>query len=95
MLRAQQIIIDIPNKGQEPWITVVLQDVKEDAAGNVVQTVNRVGMIHRPLSKVAKEIVVHDDPIANTKNVRTSVLGLSLAIRSAVLKWIDEDYAGY
>jgi len=94
MLRAQQIIIDTPTKSQEPWITVVLQDVTEDANGNVIQTVDRVGMIHRQLNSVAPEMTSFSDPVTG-KVMSSSIAGLASAIRVAVVKWISEDYANY
>jgi len=95
MLRAQQIIIDMPVAGQEPWISVVLQDVQTDNKGVVIQTVDRVGIIHRPLSKVASEKDSIVDPILKGSSVDLTVAGTSALIKSAVIRWIGEDYGSY
>jgi len=95
MLRAQQIVIDMPVAGQEPWISVVLQDVQMDANGGVVQTVDRVGIIHRPLSKVAAEINTITDPVLQGPDKKVTVAGTAALIKSAVIRWIGEDYGSY
>jgi len=95
MLRAQQIIIDMPVAGQEPWISVVLQDVQTDANGVVIQTVDRVGIIHRPLSKVAAEIDSVIDPVLGGRSKKLTVAGTAALIKSAVVRWIGEDYGSY
>jgi len=95
MLRAQQIIIDMPHKGQEPWITIILQDVTLDSSGAVTQTIDRVGMIHRPMSKVVAEVNAFTDPVLKGKTKKVSVAGIAEAIRVAVVRWIGEDYGSY
>lgn len=90
-LRAQQVIIETPRLGSEPFISVVIQRVTFKDDGTIAQTINRERMLTSSLAKRALEICPIVDPINPPENF-ISVVGVGIAIEYAVRSWIHAEY---
>ena len=90
-LRAQQIIIDTPKLGVQPFIQVTVQRVVFDNDGAVTQTISRERTINKQLSKVATEVYEYSDPVTQ-ESEHISIAGLANAIERSVRTWILEEY---
>lgn len=94
-LRAQQVIIETPRLGAEPFIAVVIQRVIFDADGVIAQTINRERMLNSSLSSRALKIYTVRDPVIgehHDNNCLISIAGIGAAIEDAVRAWILEEY---
>jgi hypothetical protein len=86
-----QIVIDIPSKESEPFMSLSVQRRITDEDGNVVQTVNRERLIYRRLSEVATEFHDFVDPLTG-KTENASVAGVGAALTASVAQWLAEEY---
>lgn len=89
-IRAQQIVLDLPYENAEVWVRAVLQTVFKDEDYQTVQTVDRMGAIHRQLSDFALQVKTITDPVTGNE-ITISGVGLGFAISSFVKQWILDD----
>jgi hypothetical protein len=90
-LRAQQILIETPRIGAEPFMSIVIQRVVFGADGNIIQTINREKRLISSLSKKMLETYPLHDPVP-TPEKHISVAGVGFCIEQIVRAWILETY---
>lgn len=90
-LRAQQVIIDTPRLGSEPFIAVVVQRIIFDANGDITQTINRERMLNSSFANRAMETYPIVDPVPSADGM-ISVAGIGFGIEEAVRAWILQEY---
>ena len=88
-LRAQQITIETPKEGAEPWVHVVVQRV-EFQGENIRNTIDRYDTFSKRLSEIAAEVV----PYISATDGYINAYELSRAVSAFVIKWLIEKYGG-
>ena len=93
-IRSQQITIDLPTETAEVWVRATLQRcVKDDATYETVQTVDRVGFVHRAASEIIMQMTTIVDPVTGQQHT-ISGAGAYILIRDMVTAWIVQDRGG-
>jgi hypothetical protein len=92
-IRSQQIVIDLPKEGAMPWVRATLQRCDKDENYQTVQTVDRVGFVHRSLADFAAQMTTITDPVTGQTHTLSGVAA-SLLIGDMVSEWIIEDRGG-
>jgi hypothetical protein len=93
-LRAQKISIDLPTETATPWVNVIWQLVRKDAATYVtVQTIDRVDESAKPLMAFAMEAKTVSDPVTG-QDITVSGAGMAELIKAFVSDWIMAENPG-
>lgn len=93
-IRSQQIIIDLPTEDAEVWVRATLQRcIKDDATYETVQTIDRVGFVHRAASDIVMQMTTIVDPVTGQSHT-ISGAGAYMLIRDMVSAWIVADRGG-
>jgi hypothetical protein len=92
-IRSQHIAIDLPLEGALPWVRATLQRCTKDENYQTVQTVDRVGFVHRSLADFAAQMTTITDPVTGQTHTVSGV-GVALLIGAMVSAWIVEDRGG-
>lgn len=92
-IRSQQIVIDLPTEEAEVWVRATLQKCVKDADYQTVQTMDRVGHIHRSASQIVMQMTTFVDPVTQQQHT-VSGAGAYILIRDLVSAWIIEDRGG-
>jgi hypothetical protein len=93
-IRSQQIIIDLPTEDAEVWVRATLQRcIKDDATYATVQTIDRVGFVHRAASEIIMQMTTITDPVTGQSHT-ISGAGAYMLIRDMVSAWIIADRGG-
>ena len=93
-LRTQQIVMDLPTEEADVWIRAALQQVIKNDAYQTVQTIDRVGAVHRQLSSVLQQTVTVVDPFTGIP-ITLNGATIALALTKAVMHWILENNPDY
>lgn len=93
-VRSQQIVIDLPTEEAEVWIRATLQRCVKNEHYETVQTVDRVGYIHRAASQIIMQMTTITDPVTGQQHT-ISGAGAYLLIRDMVSAWIVADRGGH
>jgi hypothetical protein len=92
-IRSQQITIDLPTETAEVWVRAALQRCVKDDDYKTVQTVDRVGFVHRAASEIIMQMVTFTDPVSLQEHT-ISGAGAYTLIRDMVSAWIIADRGG-
>lgn len=92
-IRSQQITIDLPTETAEVWVRAALQRCVKDDDYKTVQTVDRVGFVHRAASEIVIQMVTFTDPVTGQQHT-VSGAGAYILIRDFVTSWILADRGG-
>lgn len=92
-IRSQQIVIDLPTETAEVWVRATLQKCVKDTDYQTIQTVDRIGYIHRAASQIALQMVTFIDPVTQQEHT-VSGAGAYTLIRDLVSAWIISDRGG-
>lgn len=92
-IRSQQIVIDLPVENAMPWVRATLQKCVKDSQYQTVQTVDRVGFVHRSLADFAAQMTTITDPVTGQTHTISGVAA-SLLIGAMVSAWIVADRGG-
>jgi hypothetical protein len=92
-IRSQQITIDLPTETAEVWVRATLQRCIKDDNYKTIQTVDRIGFVHRAASEIAMQMTTFVDPVTQQSHT-ISGAGAYILIRDAVMNWILEDRGG-
>lgn len=92
VLRTQQIVIDLPKRGAEPWMQVVVQQV--DLEGEtVVNTVDRWNQFSVRVAAVAGSLYPLVDPVQPPAGLISNA-GIVQSIGLSVIDMIIQRYGG-
>lgn len=89
-LRASQITLDLPTENSDVWVRAVLQKVIKDDDYQTVQTVDRVGAVHRQFSDFAASMLTFFDPLQG-KEITLSGAALGMAVAEFIKQWMLAD----
>jgi hypothetical protein len=92
-IRSQQITIDLPVEDALPWVRATLQRCIKDADYKTVQTIDRVGFVHRSAEQFAMQMTTVVDPLTGQQHTLSGV-AVAILIRDMVSAWIVEDRGG-
>lgn len=93
-VRSQQIVIDLPTETAEVWVRATLQRcVKDEETYETIQTVDRIGFVHRAASQIAMQMTTFTDPVTGQAHT-ISGAGAYILIRDLVSAWIIADRGG-
>jgi hypothetical protein len=92
-IRSQQIVIDLPTEEAEVWVRATLQRCIKDEAYGTVQTIDRVGFIHRSFPQFALQMTTITDPVTG-QTCTLSGAGAATLIRDMICAWILSDTQG-
>ncbi len=92
-IRSQQIVIDLPTETSEVWVRATLQRVIKDADYKTIQTIDRVGFVHRAASQISTQMTTITDPVTGEAHT-ISGAGAYILIRDMVSAWIITDRGG-
>jgi hypothetical protein len=90
-VRSQQITIEVPKEGAEPWVRIVVQRVERN--GDIVNTVDRWDSFNKRLS----DVVAEQFPIPESINCETGTftfVDVASAITTVVIVWLAQRYNG-
>lgn len=87
-VRAQQMTIETPLEGADPWIRVIVQRVEKN--GDIVNTVDRWDSFNKRLSEVALQEV----PFPHSASNVFTIYEISQQIIATVCVWLMERYGG-
>lgn len=94
ILRTQQLYIDLPKPGAEPWVNLIIQRVEmSDDLTIVLNTVDRWGQVNARLSAIAPRIYLINDPFDPGCGY-ISAAGIAEALTAAAVELIIEKYGG-
>ena len=94
VLRTQQLYIDLPKPGAEPWVNLIVQRVEmSDDFTSVLNTVDRWGQVSARLSAIALRIYPITDPVQPGPGL-ISAAGIAEALTLAAIDLIIEKYGG-
>ena len=94
VLRTQQLYIDLPKPGAEPWVNLIVQRVEmSDDLSQVHNTVDRWGQVSARLSAIVPRIYPITDPVQPGPGL-ISAAGISEALTLAAIDLIIEKYGG-
>lgn len=91
-IRIQQIIIDIPKEGSEPWINVAIQLLEIDDEGMVLNTVHKWQTVNKKLSDVYGSKSTYSDPYFSKIDEPISTAGVADGITKMVRQWIADKF---
>lgn len=89
-LRASQVTLDLPTENSDVWVRAVLQKVIKDDDYQTVQTVDRVGAVHRQFSDFATSFLTVFDPLQG-HDITLSGAALGMAVSEFVKQWMLAD----
>lgn len=93
-VRSQQITIDLPTETAEVWVRATLQRCVKNAENyETVQTVDRIGFVHRAASQIVAQMTTFVDPVTGQQHT-ISGAGAYILIRDLVSAWIIADRGG-
>ena len=94
VLRTQQIYIDLPKPGAEPWMNIIVQYVEmSDDLQTVLNTVDRWNQIAVRVSSIATEVHPFTDPLPVPDGM-ISNYGVVQAMTLAVISLIIAKFGG-
>lgn len=94
ILRTQQIYIDLPTPGAEPWINLIIQRVEvSDDYQQVHNTVDRWGQVSARMGAIAMRTYPLVDPVHPPAGT-ISAAGIAEALTLAAIDLIIEKYGG-
>ncbi len=89
--RTKNITISLPRPDTYSWIEFVLQELYIDSdTGENLQLVDEVERYNKRADLVYRDIVTYVEPLTGQTR-QISVGGISRAIKSAIVKWVEED----
>lgn len=92
-IRSMKITIDLPTESSQVWTQVILQKVIKTEQGVVIQTIDDVERITKPLPAFAMQMINITDPVTQ-QNITISGAGVAQAITQAILEWMHEKFEG-
>jgi len=92
VLRTQQITVDLPTIGADPWINVVVQRLEVDDNFVPKNTIDRWGQFNVCVPKVLGKVYPLIDSLAPDGTI--SVLGIINSMYAAIIDMIIERYGG-
>lgn len=93
VLRAPNIKIETPRKGDPAWVNIILQWVIQDAMHQTMQVIDRVGSITRKFEDFAQDTITITDPVTGAI-ITISGAGVGEAISEFVKSWMLQDIPG-
>lgn len=63
ILRTQQLYIDLPKPGAEPWLNIIVQYVEADDDYKPMNVVDRWGTVNAQVSSMAMNVYPLNDPV--------------------------------
>ena len=94
VLRTQQIYIDLPVPGAEPWVNLIIQRVEmSDDFQQVLNTVDRWGQVSARVSAIALRTYPLIDPVHPPAGT-ISAAGIAESLTIAAIGLIIEKYGG-
>lgn len=93
VLRTQQLYIDMPVPGAEPWVNLIIQRVEMDDSYKVLNVVDRWGQVNARLSVIATQVYPLADPVPCPPG-NISVAGIASALTTAAIDLIVQKYGG-
>lgn len=92
-VRSQKIEIDLPKEDALPWVRATLQRCIKDEEYKTVQTVDRIGYVHRSAEQFALQMTTIVDPLTGQQHTLSGI-AVAVLIRDMVSAWIVEDRGG-
>lgn len=88
--RTKNITISLPRPDTYSWIEFVLQELHIDTeTGKPVQLIDEVEKYNKRADQVYTDIVSYVEPLTGETKL-ISIGGISRAIKSAIIKWVEE-----
>jgi len=93
VLRTQQLFIDLPTPGSEPWVNIIVQRVEYDDQLQPMNVVDRWGQVNARLSSIALNPYPLNDPVQPAAGM-ISAAGIAEALTMAAIDLIIKKYGG-
>jgi len=93
ILRTQQLYIDLPTPGSEPWLNIIVQYVDMDDEFTPKNIVDRWGVVNCQVSTVAMNVYPNADPVSVPQGM-ISGAGIAQALTMAAIEMIIAKYGG-
>ncbi len=91
--RAQQLIIDTPTPGADPWVTIVVQQVFINDDGSLASVTPRYDRIYRRAQDIFSETIMLTDRLTQ-QPAFLSAVGIFEAIERLAIPWLEQQYGG-
>lgn len=93
ILRTQQLYIDLPTPGSEPWLNIIVQYVEMDDNFKPMNVVDRWGTVNVQVRNVAMNTYPNLDPVPVPAGM-ISGAGIAQALTLAAIDLIINKYGG-
>ena len=94
ILRTQQLYIDLPTPGSEPWLNIIVQYVEmNDELTKALNVVDRWGQVNAQVSAMAMNAYPNADPVPVPAGM-ISGAGIAQALTVAAIELIVDKYGG-
>jgi hypothetical protein len=93
ILRTQQLYIDLPTPGSEPWLNIIVQYVEMDDNYKPLNVVDRWGQVNVRVATVALNTYPNADPVPVPQGM-ISGAGIAQALTMAAIELIISKYGG-
>jgi hypothetical protein len=93
ILRTQQLYIDLPTPGSEPWLNIIVQYVEMDNNYKPTNVVDRWGQVNVRVATMALNVYPNADPVPVQQGM-ISGAGITQALTMAAIELIISRYGG-
>jgi len=93
ILRTQQLYIDLPTPGSEPWLNIIVQYVEMDNDYKPINVVDRWGQVNARVATMAMNAYPNADPVPVPDGM-ISGAGIAQALTMAAIELIVSKYGG-
>ena len=92
-IRSPRMVIETPSTGSSPWVSLMTQKVIENDQGEVIQVIDRTGLIYRNIPQIATQMFDAYDPVTG-QTLKVSMAGIGSLITAAAATFLAEDHDG-
>jgi len=93
ILRTQQLYIDLPTPGSEPWLNIIVQYVEMDNDYKPLNVVDRWGQVNARVMSLVTNAYPNNDPVPVPAGM-ISGAGITQALTMAAIELIISKYGG-
>jgi len=93
ILRTQQLYIDLPTPGSEPWLNIIVQYVEMDDNYKPLNVVDRWGQVNARVMSLVTNAYPNNDPVPVPAGM-ISGAGITQALTMAAIELIVGKYGG-